>query len=55
MDKLLTIKEVAELVKAHPNTLRRWEKEGVLKPIKTPGGHRRYRLSEIERFMRGGE
>jgi excisionase family DNA binding protein len=47
MEKLLTSHQVAKLLNVWPHTLRRWEKEGKLKPIHTPGGHRRYKESQI--------
>ena len=33
------------------NTLLLWEKHGVLKPVKTPGGRRRYRREDIEQLL----
>lgn len=30
-DKLLTLTEVSDLLKVHPNTLRNWDKNGTLK------------------------
>ena len=32
-------------------TLRRWEKEGKLIPLRTPGGHRRYKESQIKTLL----
>lgn len=34
----------------HPTTLRRWVKQGAIGVFLTPGGHRRFRLSDLERF-----
>jgi excisionase family DNA binding protein len=45
---LISIAEAARLLGVHPNTLKAWEVAGKLKAIRTPGGHRRYKLSEIE-------
>ena len=45
--ELLTIDEVAEMLKVSKMTLHRWDKNGVLKKIEV-GGHRRYRRSDIE-------
>jgi excisionase family DNA binding protein len=47
MEKLLTSHQTAKLLNVWPNTLRRWEKEGRLKPLRTPGGHRRYKESQV--------
>ena len=45
--ELLTIDEVAEMLKVSKMTLHRWDKNGVLKQIEV-GGHRRYRRSDVE-------
>lgn len=45
--ELLTIDEVAEMLKVSKMTLHRWDKNGVLKKIEV-GGHRRYRRSDVE-------
>lgn len=47
MEKLLTSHQIAKLLNVWPETLRRWEKEGKLIPLRTPGGHRRYKESQI--------
>jgi excisionase family DNA binding protein len=46
-DELLTIREAADMLNVHPDTLRRWEKAGRLVPLRTPTGHRRYRRGDI--------
>ncbi|MEK6833159.1 MAG: IS607 family transposase [Nanoarchaeota archaeon] len=51
MNKLLSIKEVAEILHASQNSLRSWEKEGKLSPIYTVGGHRRYKEEDIEKIL----
>lgn len=47
MEKFLTSHQVAKLLNVWPHTLRRWEKAGKLKPLRTPGGHRRYKESQM--------
>jgi excisionase family DNA binding protein len=47
--KYVRISEAAKILGKHPNTLRRWEKEGKLKPARTSGGHRLYRLGRERR------
>lgn len=47
MENLLTSHQVAKLLNVWPHTLCRWEKEGKLKPLRTPGGHRRYKESQV--------
>jgi len=45
---LLTPREVAELFGVDPKTVTRWAKAGKLTSIRTLGGHRRFRESEVE-------
>jgi len=52
MDKMLTPKEVADLLHVHPNTLKRWTDEGRIAAYRiNQRGDRRYRLQDIERFL----
>jgi putative resolvase len=44
------IAQAAKLIGVHPNTLRRWEREGKLKPARTLGGERRYTTEEINKL-----
>lgn len=48
--KLLSIGKTAEILGVHIDTLREWDRDEKLVPVKTPGGHRRYRLEDIEAF-----
>lgn len=50
-DKLIPAGKAASLLGVHPDTLRRWDADGTLTALRTPGGHRRYRMSDIEAFM----
>jgi excisionase family DNA binding protein len=55
-DELLTVAEVAARVKSHPETVRRWLKDGKIQGV-MPGGKRlgwRIRESELDRFLRDG-
>lgn len=47
MDKLYSISKTAEILGVSDETLRNWDREGKLVPIKTVGGHRRYKESDI--------
>ena len=47
---LLTPREVADLFGVDPKTVTRWAKAGKLTSIRTLGGHRRYRKSEVEQL-----
>jgi putative resolvase len=51
METVLNIKKASELLGVTIQTLRNWDNNGKLKPIKTLGGHRRYKLSEIEKVL----
>lgn len=51
MEKLLTIGQVALQLNVTVKTLRLWDDEGKLVAIRTPGRHRMYRESEIEKFI----
>ena len=53
-DVLLTPGEVARLFRVDPKTVTRWGQAGRLSSIKTPGGHRRYRQSEVRALLAGG-
>ena len=44
---LLTPSEVASLFRVDPKTVTRWAKAGKLTSIRTLGGHRRYKESEV--------
>lgn len=47
-EKLLTAREVAELLHVHIATVRRWSRRGVLKSYRVgPRGHRRYKLEDV--------
>jgi excisionase family DNA binding protein len=51
-EKLLTPSEVATLFRVDPKTVTRWAKAGKLNAIKTLGGHRRYRESEVNSLLK---
>jgi len=50
-DELLTPGEVADMFRVNPKTVTRWANAGKLSPVRTLGGHRRYRRSEVERLL----
>ncbi len=50
-DALLTPSEVAKLFRVNPKTVTRWARAGKLSAIRTLGGHRRFRASEIHRCL----
>ena len=49
---LLTPAEVASLFRVDPKTVTRWAKAGKLTAIRTLGGHRRYRQSEVQSLLK---
>lgn len=51
IDALLTPREVAQLFGVRTTTIARWAREGTLTPLRTPGGHRRYRREDIQRLI----
>jgi excisionase family DNA binding protein len=58
-DKLLTPAEVALMFRVDPKTVTRWAKKGKLTSLRTLGGHRRFRESEVRALLQasreGGE
>lgn len=48
----LTPNEVAAWMMVSPITVRGWAQKGLLQAEVTPGGHRRFRRDEVERFAR---
>ena len=51
-EKLLTPAEVASLCRVDPKTVTRWAKAGKLTSIRTLGGHRRYKESEVRALLK---
>jgi excisionase family DNA binding protein len=54
-DQLLTPAEVAALFRVNPKTVTRWARAGKITAIRTLGGHRRFRASEIRRCLEAME
>ena len=52
-ERLLTPGEVAALFRVDPKTVTRWAAAGRISSIRTPGGHRRFRASEVQALLRG--
>jgi excisionase family DNA binding protein len=51
-ENLLTPAEVAALFRVDPKTVTRWAKAGKLTSIRTLGGHRRYKESEVKTLLK---
>jgi len=49
--KLLNISETSKKLGVSTDTLRNWDKTGKLKPIRTKGNHRRYKIEDITKIL----
>jgi excisionase family DNA binding protein len=47
-DKIFSISEAAEYLGVSALTLRNWESKAKVRAFRTPGGHRRFRKSDLE-------
>jgi excisionase family DNA binding protein len=52
-ERLLLPHEVAELFHVNAKTASRWGKTGRIPCIVTPGGHRRFRESDVRALLNG--
>ncbi len=50
-DELLMPSQVVRRFQVDPKTIARWILAGKLDPLSTPGGHRRFRASDIQRCL----
>jgi excisionase family DNA binding protein len=49
---MLTLKQASDVLNVHPNTLRNWDNENVLKAVRYgKRGDRRYRKEDILKFL----
>ena len=56
ISEYLTLKQVSELLKIHPNTLRNWDKNGNLKPIRIGERKiRRYKKEDVIKFLENSQ
>ena len=52
--QLLTLSEASKLLSVHPNTLRQWDKKGILQSVRFgQRKDRRYKKEDILEFMHG--
>lgn len=47
----LTLKEASEFLGVHFTTLRTWADNGKIRVFRTPGGHQRFSLTDLRRFL----
>jgi len=51
--KLLKLSEAAEILNVHPNTLRKWDKKGILKAVRFgQRKDRRYKKSDLMKLIK---
>jgi Predicted site-specific integrase-resolvase len=50
MENYISIGKAAKYLGVSVNTLRVWEKKKILVPERTPTGHRRYKMSQVDSF-----
>ena len=52
--RLLTLKDVSDMLRVHPNSIRRWSDTGLLPALRIGERvDRRFRLRDVERFLEG--
>lgn len=52
LPELLTLKETAEILKCHPNTLRQWDRKNILKAVRFGlRKDRRYKKADILKLL----
>ncbi|HYX77939.1 MAG TPA: helix-turn-helix domain-containing protein [Solirubrobacterales bacterium] len=50
--RLLTIGEAAVYLGVSAASLRKWSDQGLIRVYRTPGGQRRYAMTDLDEFMR---
>lgn len=53
MPDMMTLQQASDVLNVHPNTLRNWDNEGVLKAVRYgKRGDRRYRKEDILKILK---
>jgi excisionase family DNA binding protein len=56
LPSILTLKQASELLNCHPNTLRKWEQQGVIKCYRFGSrGDRRFRKEDILALLKSND
>ena len=57
IEPVFSVANAAKLIGVHPQTIRAWDRAGLIGVMRTPTNQRRIPMSEIERIRRerGGE
>lgn len=57
IEPVFSVANAAKLIGVHPQTIRAWDRAGLIKVMRTPTNQRRIPMSEIERIRRerGGD
>jgi excisionase family DNA binding protein len=50
-ERLLNASEAAEFLGVSTSSVRKWSDQGLVPVYRTPGGQRRYSLTDLERFL----
>jgi len=51
-EEYLAVSQAAALIGVSVDTLRRWERDGPIKAVRTPTGHRRFKRSDVKALLR---
>jgi len=52
LPELLTLARTAEILSVHPNTLRKWDKKGILKAVRFgERGDRRFKKEDVMKLL----
>lgn len=49
MAQLMQVRQAAQTLGVHENTIRRWEQRGLLQAVRLPSGVRRFRPEDVEK------
>ena len=51
----IPIREAAQRLGVNRETLRRWDRDGKISAVRTPGNARRFLLADVENILKGNE